>query len=164
MLAFGFFVFNPKLSDLAILCKFGTLVLFPLGVTFSKFYNPNLHNIAISDRKGFNMKNPISYKGFWSGFSVLITKTRWQNTQMRGSTVVRNHTNEEISHCSDKAHKWGDPLWWETTQMRGSTVVTKHTKNPIIIMPQFKSLYNIPFMPSYSQPIHTCFAMIVSND
>ena len=35
------------------------LVLFPLGVTFfSKFYNPNLHNIARSDRIGFKMKNP----------------------------------------------------------------------------------------------------------
>ena len=34
-------------------------VLFPLGVTFfSKFYNPNLHNIARSDRIGFKMKNP----------------------------------------------------------------------------------------------------------
>ena len=36
----------------------GTL-LFPLGVTFfSKFYNPNLHNIARSDSLGFKTKNP----------------------------------------------------------------------------------------------------------
>ena len=34
-------------------------VLFPLGVTFfSKFYNPNLHNIARSDNLGFKTKNP----------------------------------------------------------------------------------------------------------
>ena len=34
-------------------------VLFPLGVTFySKFYNPNLHNIAGSNRIGFKTKNP----------------------------------------------------------------------------------------------------------
>ena len=48
----GFFVLNPFLSNLAILCK-------SLGVTFfSKFYNPNLHNIPRSDRIGFKTKNP----------------------------------------------------------------------------------------------------------
>ena len=37
----------------------GARVLFPLGVTlFSKFYNPNLHNIDWSGRIGFKMKNP----------------------------------------------------------------------------------------------------------
>ena len=29
------------------------------GNIFSKFYNPNLHNIARSDRIGFKTKNPI---------------------------------------------------------------------------------------------------------
>ena len=29
------------------------------GNIFSKFYNPNLHNIARSDRIGFQTKNPI---------------------------------------------------------------------------------------------------------
>ena len=34
-------------------------VLFPLGVTFfSKFYNPNIHNIARSNNLGFKTKNP----------------------------------------------------------------------------------------------------------
>ena len=38
-------------------------VLFPLGVTFfSKFYNPNLHNIVRSDSLGFKTKNPINIR------------------------------------------------------------------------------------------------------
>ena len=31
-------------------------------------------------------------------------------------------------------------------------------------MYQLKSLYNSPFKNSYSHPIHTCFAMIASNE
>ena len=34
---------------------------------------------------------------------------------------------------------------------------------PDIIMHQLKSNYNSLFKDSYSQPIHTCFAMIASN-
>ena len=42
-----------------IVLDFESEVLFPLGVTFfSKFYNPNLHNIARSDSLGFKTKNP----------------------------------------------------------------------------------------------------------
>ena len=37
-------------------------------------------------------------------------------------------------------------------------------KGPVIIMRQSKSLYNSPFKDSYSHPIHTCFAMIASNE
>ena len=40
-------------------CNQRAWVLFPLGVNiFSKFYNPNLHNIARSDRIVFKTKNP----------------------------------------------------------------------------------------------------------
>ena len=39
-------------------------VLFPLGINFfSKFYNPNLHNIARSDRIGFKTKNLTDFNG-----------------------------------------------------------------------------------------------------
>ena len=31
-------------------------------------------------------------------------------------------------------------------------------------MHQLKSIYNSPFKDSYSHPIHTCFAMIASNE
>ena len=31
-------------------------------------------------------------------------------------------------------------------------------------MDQLKSIYNSPFNYSYSQPIHTCFPIIASND
>ena len=30
-------------------------------------------------------------------------------------------------------------------------------------MNQLKSVYNIPFLDSYSHPIHTCLSMIASN-
>ena len=32
------------------------------NIFFSKFYNPNLHNIARSDSLGFKTKNPIRYQ------------------------------------------------------------------------------------------------------
>ena len=35
---------------------------------------------------------------------------------------------------------------------------------PVIIMNQLKSVYNIPFLDSYSNPIHTCLSMIASNE
>ena len=35
---------------------------------------------------------------------------------------------------------------------------------PVFIMNQLKSVYNIPFLNSYSHPIHTCLSMIASND
>ena len=34
---------------------------------------------------------------------------------------------------------------------------------PVFIMNQLKSVYNIPFLDSYSHPIHTCLSMIASN-
>ena len=40
-----------------------------------------------------------------------------------------------------------------------------HTsKGPVIIMYQLKSLYNSPFKDSDLHLIHTCFAMIASNE
>ena len=33
----------------------------------------------------------------------------------------------------------------------------------VFIMNQLKSVYNIPFLDSYSHPIHTCLSMIASN-
>ena len=49
--------------------------LFPLGVTFfSKFYNPNLHNIAGSDRIGFKTKTPNRSGLIW------VKKINWQST------------------------------------------------------------------------------------
>ena len=38
------------------------------------------------------------------------------------------------------------------------------SEGPVIIMHQLKSVYNIPFLDSYSHPIHTCLSMIASND
>ena len=38
------------------------------------------------------------------------------------------------------------------------------SKGPDIIMHQLKSSYNSPLKDSYLHPIHTCFAMIASND
>ena len=35
---------------------------------------------------------------------------------------------------------------------------------PVFIMNRLKSVYNIPFLDSYSHPIHTCLSMIASND
>ena len=37
------------------------------------------------------------------------------------------------------------------------------SKCPVFIMNQLKSVYNIPFLDSYSHPIHTCLSMISSN-
>ena len=38
------------------------------------------------------------------------------------------------------------------------------SEGPAIIMDQLKSIYNSPFKGSYSQPIHTCFPIISSNE
>ena len=53
------------------------------GNIFSKFYNPNLHNIARSDSLGFKTKNPnrsegISYMNLHSQrFFILIHTLQW---------------------------------------------------------------------------------------
>ena len=48
--------------------------------------------------------------------------------------------------------------------MLESQFVIHASKGPVIIMNQLQSIYSNPFKDSYSHPIHTCFAMIGSND
>ena len=53
------------------------------GNFFSKFYNPNLHNIARSDRIGFKTKNPnrstTNFKLLNSGQTSLSKETTFRN-------------------------------------------------------------------------------------
>ena len=67
------FLVQSEVKKRIILVKFspGAWVLFLLGVTFFKFYNRNLHNIAKSDRIGFKTKKP-----------VVLTRTRARNSSL----------------------------------------------------------------------------------
>ena len=48
-------------------------------------------------------------------------------------------------------------------QCRSANFCNLASEGPDIIMHQLKSSYNSPFKDSYSDPIHTRFAMIASN-
>ena len=45
-----------------------------------------------------------------------------------------------------------------------TTIFSIHASEcPVFIMNQLKSIYNIPFLDSYSHPVHSCLSMIASN-
>ena len=55
---------------------------------------------------------------------------------------------------------------FSTLSVKCSTVnfCIQASKGPVIFIHQLKSLYKSPFNNSYSHPIHTCLAMIASNE
>ena len=83
------------------------------NISFSKFCNPNLHNIARSDSLGFKTKNPIirNILTLLHQSQICVSKLgRHYNVSWRMSLVLPCSTNIDVDFCNVLFFNFCDPF------------------------------------------------------